>query len=822
MSGLGSGFGAEIQYAVRALSRAKALTSTAILTLALGIGGVTAMFSVVDAALIRSAPFPGAGRLLVIWQGDPKDSSRIAEVSHFTFRLWQAKSRSFSDLAAMGSVNWSFDLTGRGDRRAVPYTAVSSSFFRTLGVQPFYGRGLEDADDRPGSARVVVVSYAFWQATLGGDPGMVGQSLMLGGMPRTVVGVMPPGFEFPRGTSMWAPVVPEIAGIRLGGFTALDMQGFGILYVVSRLADHATAESAARELSSIERDAASAAGYPDVVMPLEIVTSMRDFVSDNTRPALVALGATSAAVLLIACMNVCSLLLMRVSSARRIFAIRGALGATGTRIAREELAVAMCLSVAGSVAGALIAVAGVRGFQALAPSGAGLLDRASVDIRAMAAASLACLISVLLCGVVPAVRAARATTSDLLGGRSTAGVSTTRFRNVLTSLQVALAVVVLLLAALAIRSAQNIRDLDLGFNPAELVTMRVSIPDASRDKARRFTHDLLVAVRNLPGVRAAAGVSLIPLQLGLIGSDIDLLVEGQRPFPARDTENNPIVVDEVVTPGYFAAMHTPLLRGRDFTEDDDERRPRVVIVSEGLARALWPGQDALGKRVQLGNVATDTPEAQRWSTVVGIVGDIRYRGLTDERPDLYEPYSQSADAAPLLVIRAASAHGPLRSAVREAARRLQPQAQVDAVDPMDAVVARATAAWTFNMWLFSVLGATGVLLAAIGLYGLLAHLVIESAREMGVRLALGATPRSLCFTVLRRGLVLTACGLILGIATASGAAAMVQRIVYGVRPLETNLVALVCLVLFAVAGLAAYIPARRTTSVDPAIVLRNL
>jgi predicted permease len=810
-----------IRHAVRALWRAKGLTLTAVLTLGLGIGGVTAMFSVVDAALIRSAPFPAAGRLLVIWQGDPKDPSRIAEVSHFTFRLWQAKSRSFSELAAMGSVNWSFDLTGRGDRRAVPYTAVSSSFFRTLGVQPVYGRGFVDGDDQPGAARVVIVSYSFWRSTLGGDPGAVGQPLMLSGVLRTVVGVMPSGFEFPSGTSMWAPVVPELAGIRFGGFNALDLQGFGILYVVARLADHATVESGSRELASIERDAAAAAGYTGD-MPLQVVTPMRDFVSENTRPALVALAATSAAVLLIACMNVCSLLLMRVSSARRIFAIRGALGATSVRIAREELAVAMCLSVAGSVAGALVAVAAVRGFQALAPSRAGLLDRASVDVRAVAAASLACLISALLCGVVPALRAARATTSDLLGGRSTATVSTTRFRNVLASLQVALAVVVLLLAALALRSAQNIRSLDLGFNPAQLMTMRVSLPDAPRDQARRFTHDLLLAVRNLPGVRAAAGVSLIPLQLGLIGNDINLLIDGQRPFPALDARNNPIVVDEVVTPGYFDAMHTPLLHGRDFTEDDDERRPRVVIVSEGLARALWPGQDALGKRVQLGNVTTDTPEAQRWSTVVGIVGDIRYRGVTDERPDLYEPYSQSADAAPLLVIRTESAHGPLRSAVREASRRLQPQAQVDAVDSMDAVVARATAAWTFNMWLFSVLAATGVLLAAIGLYGLLAYLVIESAREMGVRLALGATPRSLCFTVLRRGLILTAGGLILGMAMASGAAAMVQRIVYGVRPLETNLVALVCLVLLAVGGLAAYIPARRTISVDPAIVLRNL
>jgi predicted permease len=513
---------------------------------------------------------------------------------------------------------------------------------------------------------------------------------------------------------------------------------------------------------------------------------------------------------------------MRVSSARRVFAIRGALGATGIRIAREELAVAICLSVIGTAAGAVVAAAAVRGFQTLAPAGAGLLDRATVDMRAMAAASLACLLAGLVSGVLPAMRAARATTGDLLGGRSTAAVSTTRFRNVITSVQVALAVVVLLLAALAFRSAQNIRAIDLGFNPADVVTMRVSLPDAPRDQTRRFTRDLLGTVRKLPGVRAAAGVSLIPLQLGLIGSDINLLVEGQRPFPARDTDNNPIVIYEVVTPGFFEAMHTPLLRGRDFSDDDDERRPRVVIVSEGLARALWPGQNPLGKRLQLRNVTTETPEAQRWSTVVGIVGDIRYRGVTDERPDVYEPYSQAADAAPLLVVRSATARGPLIAAVREASRRLQPHAQVDAVESMAAIIARATSQWTFNMWLFSVLGGIGVLLAAIGLYGLLAFLVTETTRELGIRLALGATPRSLRFFALRRSLFLTTCGLIAGVTMAAAVGGMAQRIVYGVRPLEKDLVALVCLVLLAVAGMVAYIPARRATSVDPSIALRNL
>jgi hypothetical protein len=299
------------------------------------------------------------------------------------------------------------------------------------------------------------------------------------------------------------------------------------------------------------------------------------------------------------------------------------------------------------------------------------------------------------------------------------------------------------------------------------------------------------------------------------------LIEGQRPFPALDTQNNPIVVSETITPGYFQAMRTPLLRGRDFTDDDDARRPRVVIVSENMARALWRGQDAIGKRLQLDSVPAGTPESQRWSTVVGVVGDIRYRGVTDERPDLYEPYSQATDAAPHVIIRSEAELAPLVSAVRAVAHRIHPQAQIDAVEPVRDVVARATASWTLNMWMFSALGATGLLLAALGLYGVLAYAVVERRRELAIRLALGATPLRLCFAVLRRGIVLTFSGLVAGLAIARLGAGAAERIVYGVRPLQNDLAGLVCLTLLAVAALAAYLPARRVTAVDPATVLRS-
>ena len=803
----------DLRYATRTLLRARALTLTAVLTLGIGIGAVTAMFSVVDAVLIRSVPFARVRQLSIIWQHDPADPSRIGEVSYNTYRLWHSRARSFTDMAALGSVNWSFDLTGRGERRTLPYAAVSSSFFQTLGVSPLQGRGFSAEDDRPQAARVVVISYGFWHTVLGGDRSIVGASLMLSGISRTVVGIMPAGFDFPRGASMWAPLVPEIASIRLGESSALDAQGFGILYVLGRVRGGVRAASASAELDAIVHDEAAAYGFKDARIPAPLLTPLRDYVSDNTRPALLALAATCASLLLIACTNVVSLLLMRVSSARRLFAIRTALGASRSRIVREELAVVILLNAAGLLVGIAVAVVGVRVVLALAPPTLPLLTTVQTDLRAIVCAAAACAIAVVACGVMPAWRAANATSTEMLVGRSTAGVSTTRLRNVLVVFQVAVALVLVLLSAASIQSARHIRAIDLGFEPHHLVTLNASVPDVSEAQQRQFSRDLLIAARTLPDVTAAAAVSLRPLQ-GAIGNDLSFLLEGQRPFPALDGQNNPTVVHEAITPGYFRTMGTRLLRGRDFDDHDDEVGAPVAIVSEGLARTAWPGQEAIGKRLQL---SEDPP---RWLTVVGVVSDVRYRGVMDTRPDVYVPYQQTTGYVPHVMIRTTGPLMPLVAALREAARRLNPHASVDGVGTMQAVVERASAIWTFDMWLFSVFGTTALALSAVGLYGLLAYLVTERKRELGLRLALGAAPRHVTGLVMRRALVLTIPGLGAGLALAAALTRFADSLVYEVRPLDASLVAFVCLAVLIVAALASYVPARRAAAVDPATVLR--
>jgi predicted permease len=809
----------DVRYAVRTLYRARVLTVTAVLTLGIGIGGVTAMSSVVDAVLIRSVPFPHVPRLSIIWQRDPADPSRVGEVSYYTYRLWHSRARSFTDMAALGSVNWSLDLTGRGERRVVPFAAVSSSFFQTLGVSPTLGRGFLPEDDRPQSARVVVISYGFWQTALGGDHGIVGASLVLSGISRTVVGIMPVGFDFPRGASMWAPLVPEIASIRIGEFNALDAQGFGILYVLGRVRDGVTAASASADLDSIARDDAAANGFKDANIPPSLLTPLRDFVSENTRPALVALAATCTALLLIACTNVVSLLLMRVSSARRLFAIRAALGASRRRIIREELAVVIVLSVSGLLTGIAVAAVGVHALLAVAPPALPVLRTVRMDPRAILCAAVACVGAVLACGVMPALRAANATSIDMLVGRSTAGVSTTRLRNVLVTFQVAAALVLVLLCAGSIQSVRHIRAIDLGFEPHQLVTLNASVPDESDAQQRQFSRALLIAARALPDVTAAAAVSLRPLQ-GVIGNDMSFLLEGQRPFPALDVQKNPIVVHEAITPGYFRTMGTRLLRGRDFDDRDDSAGAPVAIVSEGLARIAWPGQEAIGKRLQLSDAPTDANGAPRWVTVVGVAADVRYRGMTDTRPDLYVPYFQTSELVPHVMIRTTGQLMPLVAAMRVAARRLNPHASVDGLDTMDAVVERAGALWTFNMWLFSVFGVTALALSAVGLYGLLAYFVSERKRELGLRLALGAAPGHVTALVVRRALLLTLLGLGVGLAIAAGLARFAESLVYEVRPLDLSLVAFVCLAVLVVAAIASYVPARRAAAIDPATVLR--
>jgi putative ABC transport system permease protein len=600
---------------------------------------------------------------------------------------------------------------------------------------------------------------------------------------------------------------------------ALDAPGLGVLYVLGRLRDGGTSSSAVSELAAIMQSDAAAHGFRNVEIPKPVLTPLRDYVSDNGRPVLIALAATCVAILLIACMNVSSLLLMRVSSSRRMFAIRTALGATRARIAGEELVVAVVLSAAGTIVGVILSWLGVRVLRALAPPGVPLLGTVHIDGRAIVCAAAACLGAVLASGLIPALRAARATSNDVLTGRSTAGVSTTRQRNVLVALQVAAALVLLLLAGVSIQSARHIRAIDLGFAPRHLATLNASIPDATATQQRQFSRDLLAAIRAIRGVTDASAVSLRPLQ-GRIGNDMSFLLEGQRPFPSLDAQNNPIVVEEVIAPRFFRTMGASIVRGRDFTEDDNGDRASVVIVSDDLARMLWRDQNPIGRRLQLSDAPVDASGTPRWSTVVGIVADIRYRSVTDQRPDLYVPYSQTPESVPHVMIRTA---GPLTSLipdVRAAARRLHPHATVDGADTMEAVVKRATAPWNLNMWLFSVLGSTGLLLAVIGLYGLLAYLVSENRRELGVRLALGATPRHLAWRIVAQALRLTVFGLMIGLAAATVFSRFARNIAYEVRPLDTAPVALVCLILLAVAAAASYVPARRATAIDPATVLR--
>jgi predicted permease len=434
----------------------------------------------------------------------------------------------------------------------------------------------------------------------------------------------------------------------------------------------------------------------------------------------------------------------------------------------------------------------------------------------MACIAAASLLAALICGLAPALRVPLGVAA-LGGRRGTATIQHVRFRNGLVIAEISVAFVLVVAAGLFVQSLRNLRAIDLGFEASQVLTLNAGVDEA---RHRQFLDALLERVRHQPGVVSAAAMYLRPLELGPIGMDTTVLLEGQRPWPALDVEKNPTLVWEAVTPDYFQTMGVRIVRGRDFAAADTDRSPRVVIVSEPLARRLWPGRDPLGQKILPASAPKDADGREIWSTVVGVVDDVRYRGLTDTRYDIYAPASQSKEPINQLVIKVDGNPLGIAGAVRSAARELDRTAIVDGITSMSAVVDRARAPWTLNAWLFGALGAIGLLLAAIGLYGLLAYVVSERTREMGVRMALGATAGDILRLVVRSGFVLAGTGIAIGLVLTLQVTGLLGSLLFEVKPLEPVLLAAAVGVFVSVAVLASFIPARRATRVDPAVSLR--
>jgi predicted permease len=801
----------DLRQAARGLALRPGLTMVAVLTLGLGIGGATAIFSVADAVILRPLPFAAPDRLVMLWQTDRIKDQPFVEMGYPTFRDWREQNRVFADMAGMPSTNQGWVLTGRGEPVPLLGRWVTGRFFDVLGVAPARGRTLTPADDRAAAPRVVVVSDALWRQRLGADPAIVGQTLVLDDDAFTIVGVMPPGFAYPKGAQLWTPLVPAA-----GAFA--ENPNVWWMSAVGRLEPGVSLEQAQREMSGlVERythEKFKEEGLTAVVTPL------RDTIFGPTRPALLALLGAVALVLLIACANVAGLLLVRTAERTRDLALRLALGASAGRLARALLVESLLLAMLGAALGLVLAVAGTPALIALSPADVPRLQEASVDARAFAFAVAAGVLTALVCGLAPMLVVRRvALERELRAGARTVAPGRGRLGSLLGVSEIALSLVLLIGAGLLARSFVHLREVPLGFDPDRLLSVALA-PSESRypepRQWRTFYQDVLTRVRVLPGVESAAAVLLRPLW-GTVGMDWRWTIEGQSEAEAA---RNPLLNMETVSADYFRTMRIPVRLGRVFTEADVAGQPGVAVIGESMARRAWPGQDPIGKRLKI--PLPDTEYHQQWLTVVGVVADARYRELRTGRLDFYMSYLQANHRVQHLVVRTRAADPTtVAPEIRAVVRQLDPGLPLDDVIAMRHVVDEALGGPRFAARVFGAFAAVAVLLSALGLYGMLAYSVTRRTREIGVRVALGARPADVSRLVLREGMRLAFFGIALGLLGAGAAAGVLRALLYGVEPLDPLTFALVPLLLAAVAVLACLLPVRRARRVDPVDALRS-
>jgi len=820
------------RHALRRLLRRPGSTTAMVLILALGIGVATAVYSVVQRVLLRPIPVRELERLAVAWETDPSEAGSLIEVSYPYFLDWRAQSRSFEDLAAFGSVNWDFEFKGPPRREGVAAAFVSASFFDTLRARPLLGRTFLAADDDPASARAVVLSYALWQRRFAGDPAVVGTKVTRGQEPFTVAGVMPRGFDFPQGAQVWVPVGPELDAVRRRDSMPPDtFRSLGVLYVVGRLKSGASLEAARTELASISRRLSLADGFSTGGWSARLVPLVDHYLGASTRQALEALAVASGFVLLLACANVAVLLLVQAISRRTDLAVRQAIGASGPQLAWHQLAESALLAFAGGAVGTALAIGAVRAIVAFGPSEMPGLPDVSVDGRALGFALVVTVAVAILVALAPAWLASRLTIAPVLKtggggvGLDRRGWKVTR---VLVASEVALSIILLVGSGLMVRSLGKLLQVELGFVPDRALSFSVGLAEEKYPTVvehRAFHRALIERLSGLPGVEAAGAVSLRPLELGPIGMGAGVLVEGQPLDRASVTAHSIGVNWEVATPGYFRAAGTRLLAGRSFTEHDNADAPKVVVVSESLARRGWPGQSPLGKRLNTYGAKADLKDGVfinvEWQTVVGVVEDARYRGIQNPQPDVYLPYGQAPGGVQYLMVRTTGDPLALVAAARDQARAIDPDAFLDDVTTMRRLVERALAPWRFTSAVLLGFASSALALTAFGLFAVLHHFVSGRIREIAIRTALGATPRQVRSLVLAHGLGVTALGLALGGALSLALARSLSALLYGVDERDPLSYLGGAALVGVVAVIACLLPARRAVSVDPTLALRS-
>jgi predicted permease len=816
----------DLRYAARGLRREPRFAAATILILAAGIGACTAMFSIVHAVLLRPMALPSAARVVMLWSIDVRHNS-VIESTYETEADFRRRLRSFDDVALINSVNWSGALMIPGrDPMTLSAAVVSGTFFQVLGSRPLLGRVFEARDDDPHADRRLVLSYAAWTQFFGADPSVVGRKVMVREEatphPFEVIGVMPPEFFFPRGAQYWTTAAPRLEAIaRQTGQSRPDLFGkLGVFYVLGRLRQGVSVEDARREMPSYLNAVADQFRI-DLSNFRIVVTPLLDFILGPARQALWLLMAAVVLVLLIACGNVAGLVFARGAARRREVAVRAALGASRGVLVRQLLAESTLIACAGGLLGVAAAAAVLRNLVALSPADIPRLDDAGINVPVVLFGVITALVATVLVGLAPALRSSRTSlVGDMKKDTMGAGQVAAPGRGVLVAVQVAGTLVLLCATGLCLRSFARLSDLDLGFNPAQVLTFAVNGLNDEQFPSRQARHEtaerLIDTLGQLPQVRAAGAVYQRPFENGPIGMDSSVLLEGQPDTPDESNRNG-VVNWESVTADYFASMAIRLLRGRLFDERDNATAARTTVVSEAAANHLWPGQDALGKRLRL----SATESEDRWLTVVGVVATARYREIDNPRFDLYVPLRQSASDVRHFTVRTTGEPLSATAAIGTAIKNVDPRLSIAEVTTMDAVVRRVRGPWHFTLIVFALFGLIALALAVAGLFAVVSYAVTRRSREIGVRLALGATPARVVRLMLAQVAGPAAAGLILGAGASRALTGAVQPLLFDVSAGDPSTLALVMLFFALVIFTASYLPARRAGRIDPQSALRH-
>jgi putative ABC transport system permease protein len=791
-----STFVSDVRFAVRTLIRARGFALITVAILAIGIGANTAVFAAVRAIFLRPLPYPDADRIVRLWEAMP--GGFRGSVSEQNFLDWQAQTRSLEDMVALKGDSFNLAVE-RPERIAGLY--LTDGAFRLLGARPLLGRAFAPEEFQPGQDRKVVLFHGLWKRAFGGDPGLVGKSIELSGRSYTVVGIMPPGFLFPGMTAeAWFPLPLEKKLPR----------GSHYLAVLARLRPGVPLEGARADLEAIAGRLAAA--YPDTNTNRTVsMLPLREDFSSGLRSTAFLLAMAVGLVLLIGCANVANLLLARASGRRAEIALRVSLGARRGHIVRQLLTESLVLALAGAGLGLLLALWGTDALEAALPGRARALFTIHLDLQVMAFAAGLGVASALIFGLAPALEASRPDLSAILKeGAARATAVRGRWKRALVVAEVGLSVLLVVGAGLLLRSLHRLGEVSLGFPTERLLTLRIALPEASYPDERSnsaFYDRLLAAVAALPGVASAGVVDDLPLASENSNGSFEIV--GRPPWP-RGQE--PITEYLSASPGYFATLGVPLLRGRGFTAADTAASAPVVLVSETFARRFFPGGNAVGQRLKLwGNPCE----------IVGVLADVRRRGQHREPlPETYLPLPQRPRGTMSLVVRTHGDPQALAGAVRAQVQAVDPKQAVFAVRTMEEMLAESVSLRRFQALLLSLFAGIALLLASLGIYGVMAYHVSQRTQEMGIRMALGAPVERIRAMVVREGMLLCGLGLVLGAAGAVAASRLLGTLVFGVGPLDPPSYLAAAALLLAVGLLASWLPARRATRVDPVNALR--